>query len=249
MRGQKEIGAGGFHHYQVCLRTDKVSRMPQVKLLVASAECHVELSRSVAAVAYVWKEDTRVPDTQFELGHLRGPGNPTDWTATLICAKEGRFDDVDPAVLIRYSSSLMRIHSHYARPTRRVFEHCRVFVGPTGTGKTHRALEEAESFGPVYFKSSTNKWWDGYHGEENVVMDEFDGQIGIVHLLKWLDKYPVAVEIKGGSTPLRAVRFWITSNIQPEDWYQVAQSQVRALQRRIAVSQLLQPYVAPIVIE
>jgi len=33
-------------------------------------ECHAELSRSAASTDYVWKEDTRVDGTPFELGTI-----------------------------------------------------------------------------------------------------------------------------------------------------------------------------------
>jgi len=52
-----------------------------------------------------------------------------------------------------------------------------------------------------------------------VVMDEFRGDIDISHLLRWLDRYPVVVEIKGSSTPLVAEKIWITSNLHPSAWY------------------------------
>lgn len=42
--------------------------------------------------------------------------------------------------------------------------------GPPGTGKTHRARTR---YGKVYLKPQ-NKWWDGYQGEETVVIDDLD---------------------------------------------------------------------------
>lgn len=236
LKGQKEIGEGGFEHWQVVIRTTTNQRIAGCKRLLGSQSAHVEPTRSAAALAYVWKESTRVAGTQFELGVLRPKGNPTDWEEVVAKAKEGKFEEIDPAVQVRYIGNLMKIHAHHARPERRGILMTKVFIGPTGTGKTHRAVEEAEALGPVYFKSSTNKWWDGYNGEENVVIDEFDGQIGVVHLLRWLDKYPCSVEIKGGSTPLRAIRFWITSNVEVDQWYPtLGLRQVDALKRRVSV--------------
>ena len=117
-----------------------------------------------------------------------------------------------------------------------------VFWGPTGTGKTHRAWLEAGE--EAYIKSSSNKWWDGYMGQTKVIIDEFDGQIGITHLLRWMDKYPCSVEVKGGTLPLMATDFWVTSNKPLEQWYPDASAnQVEALKRRVVVTHITQQYI------
>lgn len=77
-----------------------------------------------------------------------------------------------------------------------------VFWGPTGTGKSRRAWDEA---GPdAYPKDPRSKFWDGYNGHSNVVLDEFRGAIDVSHLLRWFDRYPVLVEVKGSSRILSA---------------------------------------------
>jgi len=120
-----------------------------------------------------------------------------------------------------------------------------VFIGPTGTGKSHRAWEEAGL--DAYIKTSSNKWWDGYKGQKNVIIDEFDGMIGITHLLRWLDKYPCYVEIKGGTYPLFATHFWITSNNPVSCWWgddtKVSVRQRKALLRRIKVEELTEEFI------
>lgn len=103
--------------------------------------------------------------------------------------------------------------------------------GKTGTGKSHRAFAEAGD--GAYFKGPTSKFWDGYWGQTKVIIDEFRGAISVEHLLRWLDKYPVMVDIKGSATPLRADSIWITSNIPPEQWYPgIDDETIKALRRR-----------------
>ena len=109
-----------------------------------------------------------------------------------------------------------------------------VFWGPTGTGKSRLAWQEAGI--DAYPKAPTSKFWDGYQGHENVVIDEFTGQIDITHLLRWFDRYPVCVETKGSGTVLKAKRIWLTSNIDPREWYPTApKSQQDALKRRFTM--------------
>jgi hypothetical protein len=106
-----------------------------------------------------------------------------------------------------------------------------VFWGRTGTGKSKRAWEEATL--SAYPKGPTSIWWCGYQGQEHVVIDEFRGQIGISHVLRWFDRYPVSVETKGSSVVLQAKKIWITSNISPDNWYPDLDEETKnALRRR-----------------
>lgn len=110
------------------------------------------------------------------------------------------------------------------------------YWGPTGAGKSRRAWREAGL--DAYPKDPRTKFWDGYRGQEHVVIDEFRGGIDIGHLLRWCDRYPVIVEIKGAATTLKAKKIWLTSNIPPEQWYpDLDEATKQALLRRLTVKQ------------
>lgn len=112
----------------------------------------------------------------------------------------------------------------------------KVFWGSTGTGKSRKAWEEAGE--EAYCKDPRSKFWDGYQDQVNVVIDEFRGGIDIAHLLRWFDRYPVRVEIKGSSRPLVAQSIWITSNLEPSKWYpDCDQMTIDALMRRLVVTE------------
>lgn len=88
----------------------------------------------------------------------------------------------------------------------------------------------------AYCKDPRTKFWCGYQDESNVVVDEFRGGIDIAHLLRWLDRYPVRVEVKGSSRVLKAKTFWFTSNTNPRDWYpDIDYMTLEALMRRVTV--------------
>lgn len=90
-------------------------------------------------------------------------------------------------------------------------------VGPTGCGKTRWAYE---NFPDAYFKPVGTKWWDGYTGQETVVLDEMDGTFfSYKQLLTILDVYPCKVETKGSYVTFQATTIIITSNHHPRDWY------------------------------
>lgn len=111
-----------------------------------------------------------------------------------------------------------------------------VMWGPTGTGKTRKALELAGNdyymltkvhVDEVYFYSyqGHNKqlWWDGYVGQKTLVMDEFRGSwCPFEVLLRILDGHPYMPEQKGGHVWAAYTRVFITSNVNPESWYSKA---------------------------
>lgn len=137
-------------------------------------------------------------------------------------------------VLVRCYHQLRSIRNDSAVAVG-VIRSCKVYWGPTGTGKSRRAWDEAGV--DAFPKDPRTKWWDGYTGQENIIIDEFRGSIDIAHLLRWLDRYPVRVEAKGQSLPLRGSQFWITSNISPSLWYPELDDETKgALMRRLEVT-------------
>lgn len=102
-----------------------------------------------------------------------------------------------------------------------------VIFGPTGTGKSRYC---ADTYRNAYWKQKSN-WWDGYNGEETIILDEFYGWLKFDVLLRLLDRYPFMIETKGGQMNFTSKRIVITSNKLPEDWY--TNEYFDALKRRI----------------
>lgn len=238
LRGQQEIGEGGFHHWQLVANFKERLTLQQAKAFFVST-AHLEPSRSAAVDDYVWKEESRVPDTQFELGVRGRKRRGADYAKALEDARSGRISDImerDPALYIRHHAAIHRIATEWCVPEaleKQVF----VYWGDTGTGKTRTAYKEAQEVEKhPYWKDACTKWWDGYRGQRAVIIDEFGGLINILHLLRWLDRYPVQFETKGGSHAFCATHIWITSNVDPAHWWdehpKVTQEQKAALRRR-----------------
>lgn len=161
LHGQLERGGGGYLHWQLLAAFKKKTRLGGVKSIFGQ-QCHCELSRSSAADAYVFKEATRVDGTQFELGERAFKRNsPTDWDLVRTNCRAGKFDLIPGDVYVRYYGNLRKIYSDHAKPMP-IVRTCRVFVGPTGTGKSRLAWEEAGTH--AYIKNPTTKWWCGYQG-------------------------------------------------------------------------------------
>lgn len=230
VKGQLEQGNDtGYLHWQVVVYYPKKVSLHYIKLIFGDA-CHAERSNSAAVEDYVWKDDTAVTGTRFELGKKSLKRNSEkDWDLIVQHARQGNFSEIPGDVLVRCYGNIKKIRVDSLLPEsieREVF----VYWGKTGAGKSKRAWEEASL--EAYPKDPNTKFWDGYAGQVNVVIDEFRGSISISHLLRWLDRYPVIVEIKGSSCVFKAQKIWITSNLSPDDWYPDLDSETKAALRR-----------------
>ena len=234
IRGQLELGGGGYLHWQIALSCATKKSVHGIRDIFGPT-CHAEISRSEASAAYVWKEDTRVEGTQFELGELPiNRANPKDWDKIWEYAQRGDLMSIPADIRVNSYRTLRSISADYSKPTA-MERSCHVYVGPTGTGKSRKAWGDAGM--DAYCKDPNSKFWCGYCGQRSVVIDEFRGRIDVSHLLRWLDRYPVNVEIKGSSVPLCAESLWITTNLEVEEWYpDLDAATLNALKRRLKVT-------------
>lgn len=184
----------------------------------------------------MWKEDTRVGQ-QFELGQKSlKRDSAADWELVRQYAIEGTLELIPADIFVRHYGNLRNIMADHAKPVA-IERDVTVYWGKTGVGKSRRAWEEAGV--AAYAKDPRSKFWYGYRGEEEVIIDEFRGGIDVAHLLRWLDRYPVSVELKGSSRPLKAKSIWITSNLHPSKWYPDLDRETdQALMRRLRVEEL-----------
>jgi len=231
IKGQQEsCPTTGRLHWQLIAGFDRNVRLSRVKAVVGPG--HWELTRSSSADDYVWKEATCVSNTRFELGRKPMRRNSsTDWDKVKESAKRGELDTIPSDIYVRYYRTLQAIAADNRKAVP-IVRTVHVFWGRTGSGKSLRAWTEAGV--SAYCKDPRTKWWDGYNGEKNVILDEFRGTIDVAHVLRWLDRYPVRVEYKGGSRPLLCENIWITSNLDPRCWYPELDEETKnALMRRL----------------
>lgn len=105
-------------------------------------------------------------------------------------------------------------------------------TGNPGTGKTKYAWENY----PDLYVKAINKWWDGYHGQDVVLLDDWDPRHEMLtqHLKIWADRYPFRGECKGSSLLLRPKKIIVTSNYNIEDCFHNPED-VAAIRRRFKV--------------
>jgi len=117
IRGQLERGADtGYLHWQIIVAFTKKCRLRHVKL-VFGEHVHAELSRSSAADQYVWKDETAVEGTRFELGERKLKRNSCkDWETIRRDAQRGQLDAIPADIYVRHYGSLKRIVADHLQP-------------------------------------------------------------------------------------------------------------------------------------
>ena len=92
----------------------------------------------------------------------------------------------------------------------------------------------------VFYTKPMNKWWDGYAGEEVVVLDDFDPRHAehLSYYLKiWADHYAFNAEVKGGMIRVRPKTVIVTSQYAIEDCFKET-AERDAIARRFRVYQI-----------
>lgn len=87
--------------------------------------------------------------------------------------------------------------------------------GPSRTGKSTWARKHY----PDAYDKLQNKWWCGYNGEKNVILDDLDTDTLGHYLKRWMDVHPCKAEYKGGSLNCQHEWFIVTSNQSIEDLF------------------------------
>jgi hypothetical protein len=98
--------------------------------------------------------------------------------------------------------------------------------GPPGTGKSRFARAD---YGDDIYLKAQNKWWEGYTGQQTVILDDMDNDALGHHLKIWTDRYACTGEVKGGTINLQHRKFIVTSNFSIDELFekpQIAAAQV-----------------------
>lgn len=111
-------------------------------------------------------------------------------------------------------------------------------MGPPGTGKTRLVWDYKDSFNLRIYPKNTNKWWDGYDGQQIVLIDDADPnnmKYLAGHMKNWSDRYSFLAEVKGGSRMVNCMDYnlIVTSNYSIEECFN--KTDAEALLRRFDV--------------
>lgn len=154
------------------------------------------------------------------------------WKTARELAIEGRMEDIIPELYIKFYSTFKRIHKdHMVMPTDLdgSLEHT-WWYGSPGTGKSRQAHIEY----PQAYRKALNKWWDGYNGEETVIIDEIEKESKMFgHLFKiWGDRYSFIAETKGHAVAIRPKKIILISNYSIQEVFGEDSELQKAIERR-----------------
>lgn len=136
---------------------------------------HIDIvKKNNGADAYCMKEDTRI-EGPFEFGIKPVKRNDkNDWDRVYEDAKQGNLDAIPKDILVKHYHSITKIKKdnmkldQSAKAPKGIWIH-----GKAGVGKSLGARMKW----PDHYPKLCNKWWDGYNGQETVIMDDYEPEM------------------------------------------------------------------------
>jgi len=243
---QAERGVEGqTPHLQGYIMFNKTMTFTGVKKLMKEAHWEMRKGTHEQAKEYCMKEETRDSAAvngggPWTHGEDAQPGKRSDLLLLKAAVDEGR-DELSIAQddkLFPVWAGAYRAMERYKRlktvRSRSWMTESIVYWGPPGTGKTRRAAYEAGADAYWLPKPGLGQtpFFDGYDGQETVVIDEFYGWLPFDLLCRMCDRYPLMVNTKGGMVSFYPRKILFTSNLDPNQWYKEG---LRALERRFSL--------------
>jgi len=241
LRYGQEVGEGGTPHLQGCCMFRNQVSLKQVREYFSDTmlNCHWEfmLGSIQANVDYTGKDASEEEGTLHEYG-TRPLTNPEKRAKGAAATKERYIHIMDLARKGNFCELEANYPGDFFRSYKRIKELHTLAVakggkkdviqdakkqhwwihGEAGSGKTSAVWE---LFGDDLYLKAQNKWWDNWTDQEWTLMDDFHPSwVGKNQLKQWADRYPCAVETKGGCTTIRPRHMVLTSNYKIDecDW-------------------------------
>ena len=221
-----EVGESGTSHLQGYVSFNKPQRLSALTKAIPKTHFEKAKGNEQQNIDYCSKEEN-----YEEFGTRAQQGKRTDLESAIETLKTGTLQNVaeeHPSTYVKYYRGLAQLKLALDKP----YEHDAVrgvwIWGPPGSGKSHAARLK---YPHAYIKPQ-NKWWDGYAGQDAVILDDLDTAT-LGHYLKiWTDKYATSGETKGGTINLQYKTLVITSNYTPDQLWPDDPIMAQAIKRR-----------------
>lgn len=223
----REVGESGYPHFQACGTLKKNMRWKALMALFKPwhdrhQSVRLAICRNVeGACIYCRKEG----DVVFDFDG-RQQGKRTDLDACVELFKAGKslkqVAAVHPTSIIRYPGGMRLVSTLLCEPPVRDNVVFLWFSGESGSGKsraatTYRTLIDGISyppFRPTRAANGAGLWFDGYQGEDYIVLDDFTGGdwCDARTLVAILDPETKSLSIKGSTMVPKWHTVIVTSN-------------------------------------
>lgn len=223
----REVGRNGTPHLQMHVYFKDTKRLTCVRRVFPHTYAQPTRTTPEQCVNYCKKGGDYVEFgvnplvAQAAAQEQRNEEQRCKWSDAKTNARARRFDAIDPAIYVRYYAALRKMGSEFAEAESgaELDSACGLWVwGPPDMGKTTTCMR---AFPNSYLKNAT-KWWDGYAGQDTVIMDEMASNEAhsLKQLIKtWGDRFAFSAERKGDSCIIRPKLFVITANWSIEQIY------------------------------
>lgn len=204
----------GYHHWQFFFQLSK--NRPWTWINTKLPGVHVEMRKKSVeeAMSYCMK------DGEFEQGGqvVDRPGQGARSDLEVFVEDSKTLDNKQlwskhPSQMARYYHVPERVRADFVTPRSKVTRFNWIF-GEPGCGKT---LYVTQKHPDIYIKNDKSVWWDGYHGQKQVLLDEVNNSdFPYNALLQLGNGGALKVQVKGGHVEFVAEVLYLVSNTQPQ---------------------------------
>nr|WPR18677.1 MAG: replication polyprotein [Chemarfal virus 68] len=238
----EEIGGCGTPHLQGYIEFEKKKKLgTAIKLL---KKCHVEYRNGTQEEAIKYcKKGVQTKQEWFEYKLKGGGWLGPNWGRKAIIREfgtpsvnnQGKRVDIDTIREIAQNGGMREVSAIAKNPMQikiaeKYLEYNDVkrnwkpeitwIWGGPRLGKSRLARRILNNDDNIYTKNTNTKWWNGYDGHEQVIIDDFrDSWWPLTYMLGLLDRYEFVIEVKGSERQFRGRNIVITSIHHPNTFY------------------------------
>lgn len=214
----KEVGENGTPHLQGYFNLIKRVRFTGLKKLMPRAHFEKAMGTDAQNLAYCTKQDKNA----FVCGEPQNQGKRNDLTKATTMVKEKKtlreIASECPEIFTKFHRGLKELSHALSTPRDRNDPPTVIWLyGKTGVGKT-RLVYDQFAEGQVY-KKDNSIWWDGYHQQDCILLDDFNGKIDYEIILQLTDRYPFSPQCKGGYVEINSPFIIFTSEYPPSTYW------------------------------
>jgi len=223
-------------HLQGFVKFPSTKRFNAVKIWLGDDAAHLETAKGSPRqnLDYCTKDDSATGKFRYQYGDFNrgGQGKRNDLDAVVERIQAGdtmeTINELFPTQVIKFGRGIQLSRSlHLAKLAPSTFPRTVIVLyGRSGSGKSLWARQFAEHnnlsvYSKNLTKASDTQWFDGYDGEQCLILDDFTDQaVSFRELLIWTDIYKHRAQVKGAMSIGTWSHVIITSNISPNLWYQ-----------------------------
>lgn len=213
----KEVGENGTPHLQGYMNLRAQTRFTAIKKLMPRAHVEIAKGNDEQNNMYCGKDGDF-----WTVGEPQRAGKRNDLkvvadkivagaTSTSVAAEH-------PATYVKYYKGLEALAQAVQKKRDVNDPPTTIWLwGKSGVGKTRFAYDNLPH-DQIFIKDGTS-WWNGYEGQQCILVDDFDGHWPFRDLLRFLDRYPYKGQVKGGYVEINSPFIIITCEFPPDHFW------------------------------